>query len=77
MHTPATQREFKKINFLARTTPETFKKMDVIEKNVRQQLFPSMIGENHKTDEDRSLFALPLRMGGLDLLSNVDLSGKL
>ena len=48
--------------------------MDETEKNVRQQLLPSITGKNHITDEDRNLFALPLRMGGLDLLSNTDFS---
>ena len=48
--------------------------MDEIEKNVRQPLLPSITGKNHITDEDRNLFALPLRMGGLDLLSNTDFS---
>ena len=63
-----------KLSFLTRTTPEAFKKMDEIEKNVRQQLLPSITGKNHITDEDRNLFALPLRMGGLDLLSNTGFS---
>ena len=63
-----------KLSFLTRTTPEAFKKMDEIEKNVRQQLLPSITGKNHITDEDRNLFALPLRMGELDLLSNTDFS---
>ena len=63
-----------KLNFLTRKTPEAFKKMDENEKNVRQQLIPSITGKNHITDEDRNLFALPLRMGGLDLLSNRDFS---
>ena len=48
--------------------------MDEIEKNIRQQLLPSITGKNHITDEDRKLFALPLIMGGLDLLSNTDFS---
>ena len=63
-----------KLSFLTRTTPEAYKKMDGIEKNLRQQLFPSITGKNHITDEYRSLFALPLRMGGLDLLINTDFS---
>ena len=53
-----------KFSFLNRTTPEAFKKKDEIEKNVRQQLLPSITGKNHLTDEDHNLFALPLRMGG-------------
>ena len=57
-----------KLSFLTRTTPEAFKKLDEIEKNLRQQLIPSI------TDKDRNLFALPLRMGGLGLLSNTDFS---
>ena len=48
--------------------------MDEKEKNVRQQLLPSITGKNHITDEDRNLFALPLRVRGLDLLSNTDFS---
>ena len=63
-----------KLSFLTRTTPEAFKKMDEIEKNVRQQLLPSITGKNHITDEDRNLFALPLRMGGTDFLSHKDFS---
>ena len=63
-----------KLSFLTRTTPEAFKKMDEIEKNVRQQLLPCDTGKNHITDKDRNLFALPLRMGELDLLSNTDFS---
>ena len=63
-----------KLSFLTRTTPEAFKKMDEFEKNVRQQLLPSITGKSHITDEDRNIFALPLRMGGLDLLSNKDFS---
>ena len=41
-------------------------------KNVRQQLLPRITGKNHVTDEYRNIFALPLRMGGLDLFSNTD-----
>ena len=63
-----------KLSFLTRTTPEAFKKMDEIEKNVRQQLLPSITGKNHITDEDRNLFALPLRTGGLEFLINTDFS---
>ena len=48
--------------------------MDGIKKNVRQQLLFSIAGKNHITDEGRNFFALPLRMGGLDLLSNTDFS---
>ena len=63
-----------KLSFLTRTIPEAIKKMDGIEKNVRQQLLHTITGKNHITDEDRSLFALPVRMVGLDLLSNPDFS---
>ena len=59
-----------KLSFLTSTTPEAFKKMDEIEKNVRQQLLLCITGKNHITDEDRRLFALPIRIGVLDLLSN-------
>ena len=65
-----------KLSFLTRTAPEAFKKMDEIEKNVRQQLLVRITGKNHITDEDRNLFALPLKMGGLDLLSSTDFSRK-
>ena len=46
--------------------------MDKIEKNERHQLFPCITGKNQLTDEDRILFALPIRMGELDLLCNTD-----
>ena len=55
------------LSFLTRTTQEAIKKLDEIEKNVRQQLLAIITGKNHITDEDRNLFALPLRMRGLDL----------
>ena len=61
-----------KLIFRTRTTPEAFKKVDKIEKNERHQLFPCITGKNQLTDEDRILFALPIRMGELDLLSNTD-----
>ena len=49
--------------------------MDEIEKNVIHQLLPSITGKKkHITDEDRNLAALPPRIGGLDLLSNTDVS---
>ena len=64
----------KKLSFLTRTTPEAFKRTDEIEKNLRQQLLFCITGKNQITDEDCNLFALPLRMGGLDLLSNTDFS---
>ena len=48
--------------------------MDEIGKNLRQQLLPSNTGKNHITDEDRNLFALPLRTGGLEFLINTDFS---
>ena len=44
--------------------------MDETKKNLRQQLLPSIIGKNHKTDEGRSVFGQPLRMEELELLSN-------
>ena len=45
-----------------------------LRKKVGQQLLSSITGKNHITHEDRSLFAPPLRMGGLDLFSNTDFS---
>ena len=36
-----------KLRFLTRTTPKAYKKIDEIEKNVRQQLLPSFTGKNH------------------------------
>ena len=51
-----------KLSFLTRDTPKIFRKTDEIEKNARQQLLPSFTGKNHITVEDRSFFAVPLRM---------------
>ena len=62
------------LSFLTRKTLEAYKKMDKIEKNVKQQLLPSITGKSHITDEDRSLLALPLTMGESELLSNTDFS---
>ena len=72
MRNPVTQMSLKKLSFLIKTTPEAFEKMHEIEKNVRKQLLPKITGKNYITDEDRSLFALPKRMGRLDFLSNTD-----
>ena len=47
--------------------------MDELEKNVRQQILPSISGKNHIFNDDRHLFSLPLKMGGLYLLSNTDI----
>ena len=44
-----------KLSFLTGTTQEAFKKKDGIEKIIRQQLFPSIIGKNYITDEDRNI----------------------
>ena len=48
--------------------------MNEIEKNVKLQLNPSITGKNHKTDEYRSLFALPLKMERLNLFSETEFS---
>ena len=55
MRAPATKRDFKNLSVLSRTTPEPFKKIDEIEKKVRQQLLPSNTGKNHINDEDRTI----------------------
>ena len=52
-----------KLRFLTRTTPEAFKKMDEVKKNVRHQLLPSITGKNHITDEDRNLFCTTTKNG--------------
>ena len=60
------------VNVLTRTSPEAFKKMDEIETNIRQQLLPSITGKDNKTDKNLIFSALPVIMGGLDLLINID-----
>ena len=52
------------LTFQTRATPEALKKMDEIEKKVRQQLLLSITVKNYIADEHRNFFALPLRMGG-------------
>ena len=52
-----------KLRFLTRTTPEAFKKMDEVKKNVRHQLLPRITGKNYITDEDRNLFCTTTKNG--------------
>ena len=47
--------------------------MNEIEKNVKQQLIHSFTGKNHKPT-NIAAFALPLKMGGLNLFSNTKFS---
>ena len=73
---PATQREFKKIKLSNQKNSRSIYEKGIyeIEKKVRQQLRPSITAKNHITDDYRNLFALPLKMGQLVLLSNTDFS---
>ena len=43
-----------KLSFLTGTTPEAYKKMDEIQKNVRHQLLTSITDKKHIADEDRN-----------------------
>ena len=63
-----------KLSFITSKTSKHLTKWMKMRKKVRRHLLPSNTGKNHVTDEDRNLFALPLKMGGLDLLSNTDFS---
>ena len=42
------------LSTIAKTSPQ----------NMKFTILPSVTGKNHITDEDRNLFALPLKMGG-------------
>ena len=63
-----------KLSFITSKTSKHLTKWMKMRKKVRRHLLRSITGKNHVTDEDRNLFALPLKMGGLDLLSNTDFS---
>ena len=51
-----------KLDFLTRKLLKAYKKRDEFEENARQQLLLSISGKKQITDEDRSLFALSLRI---------------
>ena len=56
-----------KINFIARTTPNSIELFDGVENTIRNQFLPNLL-EREINDIDRSIFALPVRQGGLNIL---------
>ena len=57
-----------KLSFLNRTTPKMNDAMKEVEKTVQQNLLPKMTKLDSIDDETRTLFSLPLKMGGLNIV---------
>ena len=63
-----------KTSFLARTTPDTDVLLKNAEKVISDLLIPAIIGREMESDNERSLFSLPIKHGGLDIRTPEDLS---
>ena len=63
-----------KWNFLSRTTPEIYLLLQPLEDTIRTQLFPKLTGREAPNDLERCLFALPARLGGLNLTNPLSFS---
>ena len=63
-----------KWNFLSRTTPEIQHLLQSLEDTIRTQLLPKLSGREAPNDLERCLFALPARLGGLNLMNPVSSS---
>ncbi len=58
-----------KINFVIRTTPQTSNVMEKVESALRNQFIPALTGHEPPDDNLREVYALPLRLGGLNILN--------
>ena len=56
-----------KWTYLARTIPDIDDLFQSLERVIRQQFLPSLTGQIAFSDDDRDLFALPVRLGGLGI----------
>ena len=56
-----------KWSYLARTTPNIGELLTSLEQAIRSRLIPKLAGREVPNDSERCLFALPTRLGGLNL----------
>ena len=56
-----------KWSYLTRTTPNIGELLTSLEQAIRSRLIPKLTGREAPNDPKRRLFALPTRLGGLDL----------
>ena len=59
---------YSKWNYLARTTPDIENLLSPIEDAIRMKILPKLTGREAPNDLERCLFALPTRVGGLNLI---------
>ena len=66
-----------KLTFLARTTPGVIENLQETEKIVSEKLLPAITGNSKTTRDERTLFSLPVREGGLNVALPDDRSNEL
>ena len=54
---------------LSRTTPDMERLLQETEKTISEKLLPALSGKTTHTEEQRLLFSLPLKNGGLNILT--------
>ena len=54
-------------NYLMRTMPEINRELQALEDAIRLEFIPALTGQNHLSDEQHNLLALPARTGVLVL----------
>ena len=64
-----------KLSFLSRTTPDMEPFLQETEKTISEKLLPVLTGKTTHTEEQRLLLSLPLKNGGLNILSPDDRAG--
>ena len=60
------------MTFLSRTTPNFIENLEETERKIKENLIPAITGRSNITDEERSLFSLPVRDGGLNIVHPED-----
>ena len=61
-------------SFLMRTTPNISQLLGPIEEKIRHTLIPNITGRMLQSDDERALFALPARLGGLAFTNPVEVA---
>ena len=56
-----------KLTFLSRTTPAILENLQETEKLIKNKLIPALTGKQEVSEDDRLLFSLPVRDGGLNI----------
>ena len=60
--------------YLMRTIPNINQSLKPLEEEIRHKLIPAIIGRSDITNEERSLLALPCRLGGMGLINPMEIS---